>query len=140
MATWADVRRVAMSMPGVEEADRTWSVRGTLLVWERPLRKADLSHLGDSAPTGEVIGIRVTDEGVKHALCADQPEVFFTTPHFDGYPAVLAVLDELQEQDLRELVTEAWLDRAPKRAVKEWLAASAPPPGGQDRPRGPAPA
>ena len=140
MATWADVRRAAMAMPGVEESDQKWSVKGKLLVWERPLRTSDLAHLGDSAPTGEVLGIRVTDEGVKHALCADQPDVFFTTPHFDGYPAVLAVLAKLPAQDLAELVTEAWLDRAPKRAVKEWLAGSAPPPGGRGRPRGPAPA
>jgi hypothetical protein len=49
--------------------------------------------------------------------------VFFTTPHFEGYPAVLAVLEELAEDELRELLTEAWLGVAPRRVVKEWQAA-----------------
>ena len=126
MATWEDVDRLARALPEVEaEAGRTrtWKVRGKSLVWERPLRTADLEHLGSSAPAGDVLGIRTVDEGVKHALCADDPGVFFTTPHFDGYPAVLCVLDALEPAVLEELLTEIWLERAPKRVVKEWLAA-----------------
>ena len=126
MATWDDVRRVSLELPGVEEGtghgNRQWAVKGKTLAWERPLRRADLEHLGDRAPTGDVLGIRVPDEGVKQALVADDPGVFFTTPHFDGYPAVLAVLEAIGEDELRELLTEAWLDRAPKRMVKEFLA------------------
>ena len=127
MATWDDVRRVALALPAVEQGtghgNQQWSVNGKLLAWERPLRKGDLEALGARAPQGDVLGVRVPDEGVKHALVADDPEVFFTTPHFDGYPAVLVVLAAIGEAELQELVTEAWLDRAPKRMVKEYLAA-----------------
>ena len=93
-----------------------------MVVWERPLRPADLDALGDAAPTGAIIGVRVSDEGVKHALIADNPDVYFTTPHFDGYAAVLVRLAAISRPELEEIVTEAWLDRAPRRLAKEWLA------------------
>jgi hypothetical protein len=58
----------------------------------------------------------------KEALIADDPDVFFTTPHFDGYPAVLVRLERIGLDDLEELTVEAWLARAPKRLVDEYLA------------------
>ena len=63
----------------------------------------------------------MADEGVKFALIADEPDVYFTTPHFDGYPAVLVKLAEIDELGLRELIIEAWLTQAPKRLVQEFL-------------------
>ena len=63
----------------------------------------------------------MADEGVKFALIADEPDVYFTTPHFDGYPAVLVKLAEIDELGLRELIVEAWLTQAPKRLVQEFL-------------------
>ena len=57
----------------------------------------------------------------KDALLADDPDVYFTTPHFDGYPAVLVRLERIGLDDLEELTTEAWLARAPKRLVQEYL-------------------
>jgi hypothetical protein len=125
MATWDDVRALASALLEVDEAERSssgmaWRVGGKLFVWERPLRKADIAALGDDAPTGPVLAARVMDEGVKRALVADEPAVYFTTPHFDGYPAVLVRLDAIERAALEELVTEAWLARAPKRLVKEW--------------------
>ena len=92
-----------------------------LFVWERPLRQSDLRALGDSAPGGPILGARVEHLVAKEALLADASGVFFTTPHFDGYPAVLVRLDAIAPADLEEVVTEAWLCRAPKRAVKEFL-------------------
>jgi hypothetical protein len=68
-----------------------------------------------------VLGARVPDEGAKEALLADDPGVYFTTPHFDGYPAVLVRLDVIGVPELTELVTEAWLTRAPKRLAKLYL-------------------
>ncbi len=62
----------------------------------------------------------MADEGVKFALIADEPEVYFTTPHFDGYSAVLVRLAEIPVSDLRELITEAWLAQAPRQLVKEF--------------------
>lgn len=122
MATWTTLRSVTATLPELEEQNpRDWRVRGRMVVWERPLRPADLQALG-SAPTGDVIAVRVADEGVKQALVADDPEVYFTTPHFDGYPVVLADLLAISTEELTEIVTEAWLDRAPRRLAKQWLA------------------
>ena len=93
MATWKDVGRIVGQLPETAEASpRNWRVRKKLMVWERPLRKADYAALGDDAPDGDILGARVADEGVKYALIADDPDVYFTTPHFDGYPMVLVRL------------------------------------------------
>jgi hypothetical protein len=122
VATWEDVARIVGELPETAEpSPRTWRVRKKLIVWERPLRKADYEALGDDAPDGDILGARVPDEGVKFALIADDPEVYFTTPHFDGYPAVLVRLAEIGVPELEELITEAWLAQAPKTLAKAFL-------------------
>jgi hypothetical protein len=125
VATWDDVRRIAMGMPEASEREsrgmRQWRVKDKLFVWERPLRRADLAALGDLAPGGPVLGARVEHLVAKEALVADPSGVFFTTPHFDGYPAVLVRLDAISVDDLEEVVVEAWLARAPRRLVKAYL-------------------
>ncbi len=127
MATWDDVRSIASALPGTSETSgRTWRVRDTLFVLERPLRAADRAHLGDRAPQEPPLGIHVPDLGVKEALLAAEPEVFLTTPHFDGYPMVLARLDALDVDELRELVVDAWLSRAPRTLARQWLAENPP--------------
>ncbi|MFI7608113.1 MmcQ/YjbR family DNA-binding protein [Micromonospora sp. NPDC049366] len=120
MASWEDVRRIVASLPETTERGSydglpAWRVRDKPFVWERPLRRADLAALGDDAPDGPILGARVPDLGAKEALLADAPDVYFTTPHFDGYPAVLVRLDRIALPELTELVVEAWYDRAPKR-------------------------
>ncbi|MEU5530329.1 MmcQ/YjbR family DNA-binding protein [Micromonospora chersina] len=120
MATWDDVRRIALALPETTERGShddlpAWRVRDKLFVWERPLRRADLDALGDAAPDGPILGARVPDLGAKEALLADDPEVYFTTPHFEGHPSVLVRLDRIGVEELTELVTEAWHARAPKR-------------------------
>jgi len=125
VATWDDVRRIALALPEVSEPGaRVWKIKDKLLVWERPLRKGDYVALGDKAPNGPILGARVAHEGMKQALLADDPSVFFTTPHFDGYPAVLVRLEEIGLLELEELVEEAWLAQAPKRLVKTYLGGS----------------
>jgi hypothetical protein len=125
MATWDDVRRLALAMPGADERVsrelRQWTVKDKLFVWERPLRKADVAALGDAAPDGPILGARVEHVGAKEALIADDPAVFFTTPHFDGYPAILVRLDRISDAGLEEVVVEAWLNRATKRMVQAYL-------------------
>jgi hypothetical protein len=125
MATWEDVSRIALALPEAGEdlsrGNRHWTVRGKGFVWERPLRSSDLKALGDDAPDGPILGVRVEHLGIKEALIADDPAVFFTTPHFDGYPAVLVLLDRIAVDELAEIVTEAWLMRAPKRVARAWL-------------------
>ncbi|HEV2637608.1 MAG TPA: hypothetical protein VGX23_20820 [Actinocrinis sp.] len=129
MATWADVRRVALALPESAETivrgTDAWKVRGVMFVWDRPLRKADAEALGDAAPDGPVLGARVANLEAKDALIAEDPEVYFTIPHFDGYPAVLVRLEEIKTQDLSDLIIEAWLCRAPKRVAAAYLKGSA---------------
>jgi hypothetical protein len=130
MATWSDVRRCALGLPETTErlsrGLRRWEVKQKGFVWERPLRLADLEALGDGAPEGPILGARVEHLVAKDALLADDPDVFFTTPHFDGYPAVLVRLDRIGPADLDELITEAWLARAPARVADAYLAGRAP--------------
>ena len=125
MATWKDVSRLALSLPEAEEGatyggNRAWTVRKKMFVWERPLRKSDLAALGDAAPDGPILGAKVEHLIAKEALLADESGVVFTTPHFDGYPAVLIRLPDAGLDLLEEVVTEAWLVSAPKRLVREW--------------------
>jgi hypothetical protein len=125
MATWKDVSRLALALPEAEEGttyggNRAWTVRKKLFVWERPLRKSDLAALGDAAPDGPILGAKVEHLIAKEALLADESGVIFTTPHFDGYPAVLIRLPDAELDLLEEIVTEAWLVSAPKRLVREW--------------------
>jgi hypothetical protein len=126
VATWDDVRRLALGLPETSEGtsfgNRAWKVKDKGFVWERPLRRSDLAALGDAAPDGPILGARVEHLGAKEAFLQDDPDVFFTTPHFDGYPAVLIRLDEIAVEDLEEVVVEAWLARAPKRLAGEFLA------------------
>ncbi|MFF4255011.1 MmcQ/YjbR family DNA-binding protein [Streptomyces sp. NPDC001663] len=127
MATWDDVRRLALALPETDEGlsrDLSqWRVKDKGFVWERPLRPADYDALGDAAPEGPILGVRVADVGVKEALLASDPDVYFTTPHFDGYPAVLVRLDRIDAAELGELIVEAWLARAPKRLAQQYLDA-----------------
>jgi hypothetical protein len=127
MATWDDVRRRALAMPEATEVvsrgNAQWRVKDKLFVWERPLRRSDLAALGDAAPDGPILGARVEHLVAKDAMIADDPEVFFTTPHFDGYPAVLVRLDRIEPDDLDEVIVEAWLARAPARLLKAYLEA-----------------
>jgi hypothetical protein len=128
VATWNDVARIVgeLSLTS-EQSPRDWRVGKKLLAWERPLRPSDreaLTAQGSQPPEGDILGVRVSDEGVKFALISDDPAVYFTTPHFDGYAAVLVKLDAIDVTDLEELITEAWLTQAPKKLVQEFLADS----------------
>jgi hypothetical protein len=133
VATWDDVRRLALELPEASEQPlhglTSWRVREKLFVWERPLRDSDRRALGDAAPDGPILGARVEHLLAKEALIADEPGVYFTIPHFDGYPAVLVRLERIGLEELRELIVEAWLARAPKRLAKAYIAANLAAPG-----------
>ena len=128
MATWDDVQRIALALPEASERTsrglRQWVVKDKLFVWERPLRRSDLEALGSDAPEGPILGARVEHLIAKEALLAGGGEAFFTTPHFDGYPAILVRLDLISEEDLDEVIVEAWLARAPKKLVDAFLGAA----------------
>lgn len=129
MATWDDVRRIAAALPETAESaggdgQLAWRVRDKAFVWERPLRRGDIEALGASAPQGPVLAAHVPDLGAKEALLAAEADVYFTTPHFDGYRAILVRLDRIAVPELQELLVEAWLCRAPKRLAASYLESS----------------
>ena len=84
MATWDDVRELALALPEASEhfsrGSAQWKVRSKGFVWERPLRRADLDSLGIEAQDGPVLGAWTGDEAVKFALISEDPSIFFTTP------------------------------------------------------------
>lgn len=125
MATWRDVRRLALALPGTSETTSretpAWTVRGKFFVWDRPLRTSDIAALGKRAPKGPILGVRTSGLEMKEVLLASDPRVYFTTPHFDGFPAVLVRLDKIAVKDLKDLILEAWLARAPKTIVNAFL-------------------
>src|SRR5215217_1271493 len=125
MPTFDDVRRLALALPETSEAQSRglahWRVKDKGFVWERPLRRSDLAALGDAAPDGPILGVRVEHLGAKEALLASDPDVYFTTPHFDGYPAVLVQLEKISAEELTEVVVEAWLNRAPPKLAQAYL-------------------
>jgi hypothetical protein len=126
MAAWDEVRRLALALPETDEREsrgsRQWRVKDKMFVWERPLRRSDIEALGEAAPDGPILGARVEHLGAKEALLADSSGVYFTTPHFDGYPAILVQLDLISVAELEEVTVEAWLARAPQRLVDAYLA------------------
>jgi hypothetical protein len=128
VASFDDVRRIALSLPETTEAvswgNAHWRVKNKGFVWERPLHQSDhaaLKALGEEAPDGAILGVRVADLGVREAMIADDPLIFFTIPHFDGFPAILVRLDMIGVPELEELIVEAWLDRAPKKLAQQFL-------------------
>src|SRR5271165_2032736 len=115
MPDWSDVRELALGLPETSERESRgnvqWRVKDKLFVWERPLRLPDIKALGDQVPDSPVLGAMVADLGEKEALLAETPDVFFTTPHFNGYAAILVRLDRIGAELLRQVVVEAWLAR-----------------------------
>jgi hypothetical protein len=116
MATQADVRRIALSLPAAEEADDRFAfsvankgkLKGFAWVWmERVLPKKP------RVPNPGVIAVRVANDGQKNALLSADGEKFFTEPHYDGFPAVLVRLDAVSVADLKVLIAEAWRCQAP---------------------------
>jgi hypothetical protein len=131
MATWEDVRRIALALPETREHESRgtagWRVKDKGFVWERPLGKADRAALGAAAPDGPILGVRVADLDVKETLIADDPDIYFTIPHFNGYPAVLVRLDRIPAAELADVIRQAWLLRAPKRLAAAHAEAEPPP-------------
>jgi len=132
MPTMGDLDELALSMPQTtkelsEDGRPAYRVHGKLFCCQRGRRKDAIDE-----QTGErlddVLMFRVADLGVKELLLGDARGIYFTTPHFDGYPAVLVripSLGRLDREELHDLVAEAWLTRAQKRVGKAWLAEQA---------------
>ncbi len=107
--TWDDVVRIGTRLPEVEVS--TWFRSPSLRV-----RGKSLCRLREKP---DALVIRVLDLEDKEALLQGDPDVFFTTPHYDGYPYVLVRLDAAAEETLAELLEDAWRVCAPKRLVAQ---------------------
>jgi hypothetical protein len=128
MASMADLDELALAMPQStkevsEDGRPAYLVHGKLFCCHRS-RRPDAVDPQTGERLGDVLMFRVADLGVKELMLADDRGVFFTTPHFDGYPAVLMRIPDLARlgrDELRDTVVEAWLTRAQKRVAKAWL-------------------
>ena len=116
MATQADVRRIALSLPETEETEGRFAfsvrnkgkLKGFVWVWlERPAPKAP------RVPNHGVIAVRVANFGQKEVMVSAEPAKFFTEPHYHGFPAVLVRLEAVSVADLEVLIAEAWRCQAP---------------------------
>ncbi len=109
MATEDDVRRIALSLP--ETTEKPW--------FNTPgFRVKDKGFLRIRTKAEGGLVVFVADLGEKDALLASDPSKFFTTSHYDGYPAVLVDLAAIEVDELRELIIDSWRLKAPKRVLK----------------------
>jgi hypothetical protein len=129
MTTMADLDELALELPQTtkevsEDGRPSYLVHGKMFCFHRS-RRPDAVDPDTGERLDDVLMFRVPDVGVKELMVADARGLFFTTPHFDGYPAVLLRIGDLariERDELRDLVAEAWLTRAQKRVAKAWLA------------------
>ena len=125
----SDLDELALALPQTTkdvsgDGRPAYHVHGKLFCCHRG-RRRDAVDPASRERLDDVLMFRVADLGVKDLMLADEGGVFFTTPHFDGYPAVLLRIPDLAHLDrdeLFDLVAEAWLTRAQKRVAKAWLA------------------
>jgi hypothetical protein len=119
MSTQADVSRILMGLPEVtrDAGSFHFRVAGKQFAWVYPER---IDPKRPRAPNPEVLVVWTGDELEKEALIALDPATFFTTDHYDGYPAVLVRLPSIDVERLEQLLTDAWRKRAPKRVVTAW--------------------
>lgn len=128
MATMDDLDELALELPQAtkevsEDGRPSYHVHGKLFCFHRGRRPDAVDEHGERLD--DVLMFRVADLDVKELLLSDSRGIYFTTPHFKGYPAVLVRIPDLARLDrdeLRDLVAEAWLTRAQKRVAKAWLA------------------
>jgi hypothetical protein len=116
VATQEDVRRIALVLPGASEEQGRFAFnvenkgkqKGFAWVW---LERIDPKKA--RVPNPDVLAVRVRDQAEKAALLAGDSEIFFTEPHYNGYPAVLVRLRAVSVPQLRQLLAEAWRCQAP---------------------------
>jgi hypothetical protein len=129
VATMAELDARALAMPQAtkelsDDGRPSYLVHGKRFIIHRS-RRPDAVDPATGERLDDVLMFRVADLDVKELMVADARGVFFTTPHFNGYPAVLVRIPDLARLDgeeLADLVAEAWLTKAQKRVAKAWLA------------------
>jgi hypothetical protein len=117
MATQADVRRIALSLPETEETENRFAfsvrnkgkLKGFVWVWMERVTPGKAR-----VPNPSVVAVRVASLDDKEFLLSLDSEVFFTEPHYNGVPAVLLRLPAVTARELKPIITEAWRCQAPK--------------------------
>ena len=112
MADAEDVRRLALALPHVVEIESDgfdFRVADKGFVWSYPERRPGKPRVIRT----DIAVLYVGDEAEKQALLLGEPELFFTTPGYDGFPLVMLRLERVTADRLEELVTDAWRMRAP---------------------------
>ncbi len=128
-----DLDALALAMPQATKAVTddgrpSYSVHGKYFCFHRS-RRPDAVDAKTGERLDDVLVFRVEDVHVKELVLGDDRGIFFTTPHWDGYPAVLVRIKDLRRlkrAELRDLVIDAWLTRAQKRVARAWLAEHEP--------------
>jgi hypothetical protein len=127
-----DLDELALAMPEAtkevtDDGRPAYHVHGKLFCFHRGRRPDAVDENGERL--ADVLMFRVDGPEAKELVLADPRGIFFTTPHFNGYPAVLMRIPDLKrlkKSELRDLVVDAWLTRAKKRVAKAWLAEHEP--------------
>ena len=125
----SDLDELALALPQVtkelsDDGRPSYLVHGKRFCLQRS-RRPDAVDPETRQRLDDVLMFRVADLDVKELMLADERGIYFTTPHFKGYAAVLVRIPELarlERDELHDLVAEAWLTRAQKRVAKAWLA------------------
>ncbi len=112
MPTWDDVVQIGLRLPGVEV--------GTS--YSTPALRVRGKGMCRLRTSPDALVLRVSDMGEREALLQGEPGVFFTTPHYDGWPYILVRLTAVDPVELGELIEDAWRVFAAKRVVKAWEA------------------
>jgi hypothetical protein len=126
MVSHDDAVAVIVSLPevttGSSYGNQAWSVSGKMFAWDRPFSKADIKRFGaEPVPSGPILGVKMDGLEEKAAVLAAGTPGVFTIPHFDGFPAVLVQLDEIDIADLRAIVVDGWLASAPDALAQQYV-------------------
>jgi len=124
MADAEDVQRIALSLPETTEGDASFEVGEKGFAW---FYREKVEGVKGRVVRPDVLAVRVSGADEKEALLAADPAKFFTTPHYNGSPAVLVRLGAIDAEELRELLSDAWRTRAPRKLRAEFDARSVAP-------------
>jgi hypothetical protein len=112
MATWDDVRKLALALPEAEDGTQygkpAFKVAGKAFAWESPHEHGAL--------------VLRCDPGERPLMIEARPEMFFATPHYDAYPMVLVHLEHADTEELADRIEESWLIAAPKKLADAYAS------------------
>jgi hypothetical protein len=129
MATRDDLRRICANLPGAIESEDPFGFyvlnkgkgKGFIWIWQERVEPKS-----KRVPNERVLAISTPGLAAKEVLLASNPDVYFTEPHYNGFPAILVWLEKIDKDELEDIVVEAWLTKAPKDKITEYEQANGP--------------